>query len=596
MAGTYFKYAERNVDSQINWAEIGKNMVNMLQEEDRLREEKKAAIDEASREFSETLANAPTGDFTSANEWTLRYSSDASEALLMQDRLLKNGLLKPKDYIIMRQNLTDGTNQMFQVAKEYQQKASEIMKGYESGQLQETSAWLMEQIEGLSNFKNTKAYINPTNFSVSLGMMKKKIIDGKEVMVMETDPDKFMTINQLRNYINVKLDKYNYVSDVEKMVSSLGENQISDISKLTGFYKVGSIKEITDPTMRERLSDEDEKTVSAYVEWENNTIKSQLANPYNHLSLLTDAIDKVPGTQDYYEPTFDDELSKTNPKYILLENDGSGVIKPKFTPEQEKVATDFLRAQTRNALDRKTTQRTFTEPQPPQPTQWQYQESREQDRQATVGNMIGKAFGGKNADVEAAMDYIQAYPGVNKIDRQVNSLIITKDGVEKTFSIKAGGLNNFIGAVGKFLEPNVDINALRRGSDAGDFGTPSTHTAQREAQQKNIEKDFAEFVSLKFNATTLAGYKGNEDPAVEYFNGILAGIPGLEGYKATDNNRFSSGVIIRDEKNKQVAEFDFDNVTAKKAQDYINTIINLAANRASIEQKFSATKRELNTK
>ena len=37
-------YAERSAGSQVNWAEIGKNLTDTLQEEVRIREEKKAAI------------------------------------------------------------------------------------------------------------------------------------------------------------------------------------------------------------------------------------------------------------------------------------------------------------------------------------------------------------------------------------------------------------------------------------------------------------------------------------------------------------------------------------------------------------------------
>jgi hypothetical protein len=83
-------------------------------------------------------------------------------------------------------------------------------------------------------------------------------------------------------------------------------------------------------------------------------IKSELANPFNQLSILTDAVDKIPGTNEYYTFTYDAELAKTNPKYIFIEDDGSGLSKPKFTEEQTKVATDFLRTQTRNAVDQQT--------------------------------------------------------------------------------------------------------------------------------------------------------------------------------------------------------------------------------------------------
>ena len=44
---TFYKYAERSAESQVNWAEIGKDMTDMLRQEVAVREEKKAAIDEA---------------------------------------------------------------------------------------------------------------------------------------------------------------------------------------------------------------------------------------------------------------------------------------------------------------------------------------------------------------------------------------------------------------------------------------------------------------------------------------------------------------------------------------------------------------------
>jgi hypothetical protein len=355
MAKTYYKFAERSAESQINWAEVGKNVTDMLNTEASIREEKKAAIDEASRQYGETLANAPTGDFKAASEWTLDFANDAAQARLMQDRLLKSGRLSVRDYTVQRQNLGDSTKQMFEVSKEYQDKAKELMERYELGQSQETEAWLMEQIEGLSNFTNTKAYINPTNGQVSIAKMVKKVgADGKEVMMMDENPDNYMSVNQLRNRMNVKLDKYDYVGAVDGQVSALGDVLKTRVTRLKGAYRMLRIDEMTDPTLRSRLSDEDQQTLTAYQEWEGNMIKAELANPFNQLGLLTDAVDKVPGTNDFYEPTFDTKLAGSNPKYILLEDDGSGMIRPKFTDAQTKAATDFLRTQTRNAVDQQT--------------------------------------------------------------------------------------------------------------------------------------------------------------------------------------------------------------------------------------------------
>ena len=355
MAKTYYKFAERSAESQINWAEVGKNVTDMLNTEASIREEKKAAIDEASRQYGETLANAPTGDFKAANEWTLDFANDAAQARLMQDRLLKSGRLSVRDYTVQRQNLGDNTNQMFAISKEYQEKYKEVAARYEKGESQEFEAWLMEQEEGLSNFTNTKAYINPTNGQVSIAKMVKKVgADGKEVMMMDENPDNYVTVNQLRNRMNVRLDKYNYVGAVGGQVEALGEVIKTSVTKLKGAYRMLRIDEMTDPTLRTRLSDEDQKTLTAYQEWESNMIKAELANPFNQLSILTDAVDKIPGTNDSYTFTYNAELAKTNPKYIFIEDDGSGMTKPKFTEEQTKVATDFLRTQTRNAVDQQT--------------------------------------------------------------------------------------------------------------------------------------------------------------------------------------------------------------------------------------------------
>jgi hypothetical protein len=355
MAKTFYKYAERSAESQINWAEVGKNVTEMLSTEAALREEKKAAIDEASRQFGNVLSNAPTGDFQSANEWTLNFANDAAQQRLIQDRLLKSGRMDLRDYTVQRQNLNDSTEQLFTISKEYQDKYKEAVERYGSDQSQEFEIWLTKQAEGLSNFTNTKAYINPTNGQVSIAQMKKvKGPDGQEVLVMDENPDNYVSVNQLKNRMNVKLDKYKYQEAVDKQVDSLGEVTLTNVSKLRGAYRMLRIDEFTDPTKRARLSDEEKQVVTTYMDWEQNMIESELANPFNQLGLLTDSVDKVPGTNDFYEFTFDPELAKTNPKYIYMEDDGSGMPRPKFTEEQNKVATDFLRTQTRNSLDQKT--------------------------------------------------------------------------------------------------------------------------------------------------------------------------------------------------------------------------------------------------
>ena len=116
---TYFKYVERDVKDQINWAEVGKGVTDMLKAETVARETKKAEIAERSRKFGEQLSNSPTGDYDAGNTFMRDYSTGMQEYRLLQDRLLQTGQLSLGDYTRNRQNNTSGTTQMFDLAKEY---------------------------------------------------------------------------------------------------------------------------------------------------------------------------------------------------------------------------------------------------------------------------------------------------------------------------------------------------------------------------------------------------------------------------------------------------------------------------------------------
>ena len=132
----YYKYAGRDAADQVNWAEIGKNMSDMLANENKIREDKKAAIDEASRQFGLQLANAPQGQDASARSAALEYADNASKFMRMQDQLLKSGKMKFKDYTVARQSLLDGTDQAFDALTGYQKVFAEKWRGQEQISLQ----------------------------------------------------------------------------------------------------------------------------------------------------------------------------------------------------------------------------------------------------------------------------------------------------------------------------------------------------------------------------------------------------------------------------------------------------------------------------
>jgi hypothetical protein len=206
---TYFGYVEKEADSYVNWAEIGKNLVNTIEDISRVREEKKDAIDEASRAYANKLQESPQGENRDANKWTLNFADDASQYMLMQDRLLKSGQMNMKQYMIARQNLTDGTDRAFTMMKKYQESYKTMMDRYRKGEASQADVDNFGFLEKFGDFNKSALYINPNDGSVSVGLVQEeKMIDGKKVRTMSKNPNDFSNISVLDGILNTKIDRF----------------------------------------------------------------------------------------------------------------------------------------------------------------------------------------------------------------------------------------------------------------------------------------------------------------------------------------------------------------------------------------------------
>lgn len=417
---TYYKYAERNASNEINWTEISKNLTNTLNEEARIREEKKAAIDEASRVYGEILSNAPTGESEGVNQWSLEYANNAQQARLMQDRMLKNGMLKLKDYNIMRQNLVDGTKGAFDLISEYQAEYKEKMERFMSNnpdaKSQELEAYLMETAEGFSNFSTSQLYINPTNYEVSVA---KKSKDANGVYVMSDNPNDFVTINDMRNRIKSKFDYFNYNTPVDQLVNGLGE--MSTVVKQKGEYLT-----VTDALQRGVNSKDPD--IKAAVDNMNlaidKGIESMLVSEYNVTSILTENVLEmdVNGKPEKFRFTFDENEAKASPNMILLEKNSNGLVRAKVTDQQKEIAKKFIKEQTLSRIDRKedVKQKTIYYP-PPQV----YAAGQNQQIMSNFGNSLAKFYGGSTSDVAAAGQNFFGMSNVRGITRRGDQAIFT---------------------------------------------------------------------------------------------------------------------------------------------------------------------------
>lgn len=349
---TYYGYVERKADSYVNWAKIGEDMSNMLLKENKIREEKKAALDKASTEFGQTLSTAPQGESTTINEWALQYANQAQQARLMQDKLLKSGKLKLNDYLAQRQNLMDGTTQAFGVIKEFQQEYQNKWERLKQNKNQDLEMFLMAEAEGFGNFNQTQLYINPADGKVSVAYKEEKEIDGKKVYVMSSNPNKFTDINSLRNRVKGQFDRFDVAGSMDAFVKSLGAELRSIEIVKNKIGETGLIKDILDITQRE-LPPDAKGVVTNFIDAETKALQAYLANDYNTSSILTNGVDICSKNGQPYTFTWSEEEAKKNPNLILLKNSSSGMPVPQFTEEQKTEALEYLRMQARLRYDYK---------------------------------------------------------------------------------------------------------------------------------------------------------------------------------------------------------------------------------------------------
>lgn len=394
---TYYKWAERQADTTINWAEVGKNMSDMLQEEMRLREAKKAAINEETRKLGDKLENMPMGLYEPANQFMLEFGASAQETRLIQDNLLRAGLLKPKDYAIQRQNLNDGTNTMIDLSKIYEQEYTTKLERIDNADPKQRSqaieSYLMERFEGLSNLTNTKAVINPTDGQVTLGRLVEKTVDGENVRVLSDNPADVFTVNELNMRLKQKFDYFDVDSYMQNQVNQLGtvKTMMLDAAKkskdLNVIYSTIDAKEgsyITEAELAqfdaaiEAASTKEQKdairqrkqeaiAANSYLRAEKNMIESIMTSPLYVSSILTENM-MIDGKA--YTPELDTkvveelekkilsakteeeraELQAQRDSIVLFEKKTTGALEPVFTDRQKEEVYDYLKIDLRKRI------------------------------------------------------------------------------------------------------------------------------------------------------------------------------------------------------------------------------------------------------
>lgn len=472
---SYYKYAERDADSQINWAEVGKSLSDMLAETNRVREEKKAAIDQGIRETMNYLADTPNGEHVGARESIIDYADQASNRMRIAEQLLKSGQMKPKDLITFRQNLTDNTNLAFNANKLYQEKYSDVMQGVRDKKYSQLYADNFAEVEGFGDWRNIGWQIGP-NGTVMAGKMVEQEIDGKKVRALDKTPGALRSMDYLNQALVSQIDFYNYEDKVNSWVDTLGKEKTTLIT-LGRIQKQGSIKSVDDITKRKDIVDADKKIMFDFLTAENDKIATITGNPIDAARVLVDSAIFAPN-QKQYSVTTSEKEAKANPEKILKVVDpDTGGFKYVISEQQQQDANEFVRGQMRAKYnyeeDAQIVGAVQRDPEPQADKDARAKDKKSDD----AANMIGKLYYGNNNEAGSAVDY---FKGMKNDKGEIMFKDVIRDGTGVTVFLRDGSSEkisfidamgrprtqeDFISSAGPLLAGQLDVNsALKRGS------------------------------------------------------------------------------------------------------------------------------------
>ena len=367
---TYFGYVEREADSYINWADVGRNMSATIDNIQRVRDEKKALIEKAYREDLDFIQANPTGENKSLREKSIEFANSAAENLKLKYNMLKQGKASVKDFTSFRQNITDDTENLYgtlnKMQEEYKRKMDRAKAG-DSQYLERRNMELLEQYD----MSKTDLFVNGVTGAVTIGLMEEVEENGQKVRRLTKDPNKFISVNQYKAAVTEDYNNYDPLPALAGWVEQHGE-VIESLRTLGSELQAGSILEVTDITgavLKQKMEalgktpEEIAVAQKAIDDWnaaKTAFYKSELANGYNFLAILTDQKKVAPNGKQYI-PTYNIDDLKKGEEYVYIERNNVGGSVPTFEKHHEEDALEYLDLLTRPLLDKKVKMSTYTE-------------------------------------------------------------------------------------------------------------------------------------------------------------------------------------------------------------------------------------------
>ena len=505
MAKSYYGYVKRDVENETNWAAITKSMTDMLSAEGKRREDKKADIDKASREFGQVLTDAEGSSHQGLSDFWLDGANNIQESRRMQDQLLKSGALKYRDYVSQRQNLTDGSNELIGLVKGFNSKWEAVKNDPNASEFDYAN---LANVQGFADFTSYRTWANPTDGRISLG--KRVLNEDTGQYELSKNPNDFRQVSSLKNRMQQRAPKF----EIDKFTKNIADR----MGKYVKAQAIGSASTIEDVRAR-----------PGYKKQLDNWVDSAMGDEFNAASMGTDAFSlfKYEHDEKYKDQALAD---KDGVIYIGLNplQKGAGMSMPMPTTAQKTAIKEKL-------IERIESQMPYIEKAAPRvrPRDPSYTESKDIKLATQQGEAMAKTWYGNVEQVEEGINFIKSLTGNQDIvgyDIQEDQIILEKidtkgetgrkgrryklppiprgddfeayiTSIASELGAKGSDLDAVVKAAMKSLPKDSEGNPLKRNIDFGkdEKGVKKSGYKYEISKQKGLTSKFTDYVSAKIN-------------------------------------------------------------------------------------------------
>lgn len=319
--------AEKDLEkSNVNWSQVASDLTKTVDKVRDDRQTRKKELDDATTTAMNNLNEIVPVDNQTLGTMVLNTSNASKEALQIQNDLMKNGQIKPNDYMKFQQRLSDQWSSWNNSVKNWDASYKVAMERVQNGTASAQEIFINELTQSFGNVNGLQMYVNPETGDMSLVRMNE---DGS-MPDPKKNPDAYMSMNYINQRMNQQVDSVDVSAEVAPSVDRFANVIRMEINSANGAY----------------TSYEDFRQMDDFDKMINDQVNAFTTDPNNVASILADNVGGYSFTQNPDE-------AKDDPKKILLQNNSNGQLIPQITDEQLAEAKSYTRTAMESQLDSK---------------------------------------------------------------------------------------------------------------------------------------------------------------------------------------------------------------------------------------------------